>query len=240
MQASRLRAEAAADPLGGQSEERLHRPDTELVQAVSNPRIDAQPTQPHPSCQPPLDGTIGNHRHRLGGREGSGDGIGAEPRESDRDRGPKTAHPERRDDLLCPPAQRCMEIRQPGGVQPEHSRLVTGRLDVGAESVQALVDRHDAPLDVGGRHLAGMQGMCQRQGGAVAHPGADASGPGLFVHPEDQALRLVAIDHRHRPAGPFGVALQQELQWELRQLNARHPVHDTTPRRAIPGRAACP
>ena len=133
-----------------------------------------------------------------------------------------------------------MEIRQPGGVQPEDPWLVTARLDAGAESVQAIDDRRDALLDVGGRRLAGVQGVRQRQAGAVAHPGPDAGRARLLVHPEDHALRLVAIDHRHRPVDPVGMALQQELERERRQLNARHPVHGTTPRRSIPDRAACP
>ena len=133
-----------------------------------------------------------------------------------------------------------METRQPGGVQPEDSRLVTARLDIGAEPVQAIGNRLDPSLDVGRRHLAGVQGMRQRQAGAVAHPGPDTGRAGLFVHPEDHALRLVAIDHRHRSAGPVGMALQQELERERRQLNARHPVHGSTPRRATPGRVACP
>ena len=240
MQAARLRAEAAADPLARQSEKRLHRPDTELVQAVAQRRVDAQPTEPHPSRQHPFGSAIGDHRHRLAGREGPGDRLGAEPREPDRNRRPKAARLERRHDLPRPPAERRMEAGQPRGVQPEDPRLLAGRLDIGAEPVQAPGNRRDTALDVGGRHLAGVQGVRQRQAGAVAHPGPDAGRACLPVHPQDHALRLVAIDHRHRPAGPVGMALEQELQWELGQLNARHPVHDTTPRRAIPDRGACP
>ena len=89
MQASRLRAEAAADPLRGQSQERLHRPHTELVQTVPEHRIDAQPTQPHPTRLHPFGSRVADHRHRLAGREGPGDGTGTEPREPDRDRRPK-------------------------------------------------------------------------------------------------------------------------------------------------------
>ena len=133
-----------------------------------------------------------------------------------------------------------MEIRQPGGVQPEDSRFVTRRLDVGAESAQTIADRRDTLLDIGRRHLAGVQGVRQRQAGAVTHSGPDTGCTCLLVHPEDHALWLVTVDHRHRPASPVGMAFQQELEREHRQLNARHPVHGTTPRRSIRGRAACP
>ena len=269
VQAVRLRPEAAADTGAGQCEERPYRPNPELVQTVPERRIDAQPAQPHPPRPHPFDRRIVDHRHRFAGREGPGDGMGAEPREPDRDRRPEAIPSERKDDLPRPPVQatlpagarpwrwtwvrrdrllvparnagrRRMEVRQPGSVQPEDPRIVTGRFDIGAESEQALDDRRDTPPDVGGRRLAGVQGVGQRQAGAVTHPDPDAGHAGLVVDLEDHALRLVAIHHRHRPAGPAGVALQQELQWECRQLNARHPVHGTTPRRAIPGRAACP
>ena len=240
VQALRLRTEAAADALGRQVEEGPDGADTELVQAVAERRGDPQPIERHPPCQRPFAGGIADHRHRLVAGEGPGDRLGAEPREADRDHGPEAARPQRHHNVPRPASQRRMQTRQPGGVQPEDPRLVAGRLDVGAEPVQALGDRSDPPLDVGGRHLAGVQGVGQRQTGTVAHPGPHAGRPSLLVDLEDHALRLVAIHHRHRPAGPAGVALQQELQRECRQLNARHPVHGNTPRRAIPGRAACP
>ena len=79
MQALRLRAETTADPVGGQSEERPHGSDPEHVQAVPEHRVDAQPAQPHPSRPHSFGSGVADHRHRLAGREGPGDGMGAEP-----------------------------------------------------------------------------------------------------------------------------------------------------------------
>ena len=240
VQALRLGTEAAAQPGGRQLQEGAHRADAELPQAGAERRVDAQPIQRRLPRQHPLPGRIPDHRRPLAGRDGLGDRIGAEPREADDSRCLQSARAERRGDLVRPLAERCIQVRQPGGVQPEDPRLVPAGLDAGTETAQPGESVRRALLDLPGRHLAGVQRARQRQAGGVAHPPADAGRARRLVHPEDDALRLVAIDHRHRPVGPAGMALQEELEREGRQLNARHPVHDTTPRRSIPDRAACP
>ena len=243
VQALGIRTETPAHSRRGQIQESSHRPDAELLQAVAKRRVDAQPVQRRLPRQHPLGGRVPEHRRGRsgrGGRRGPGDGVGAETGEADGDRRPQPGRPERSEDPVRPLAGRRIEVRQAGGVQPEHARLVTTRLDVGGEPAQPVRERRDLALDLGRRHLGGVQRARQRQAGAVAHPGTDARLLRRLVRPEDHPLRLVAVDHRHGAALPIGTPSQQELERERRKLSAGHPVHGTTPGRSSPDRAACP
>ena len=262
----RLAAEAPADAGGGQPQERPHGADPQLVEGVAQRGVDVEPAQGNAAGRPPLGRGVLEHRypavrlsgprprmlgvveHRDAGIRPSAGGfppgprqrIGAEPGEPHHHPCPEPHRPKLNPHPARPVHEGGEQRLQPRGVEPEHPGTSARRLDAGREPPQQAGDRGDAGLDVAGRHLGRAQPAGQRQPRRVRHAGQHPGPAGRLVHPLDDPLRPITVNHRRRLRRPLGVPTHQQLQGQRRHVNTGHPVHDTPRRASTRVRPACP
>ena len=246
MQPMRLAAEPPADAGGRQPQERPEGADPELVEGVAQTGVDVEPAQEDAAGRLPLGRGVAEHRHpavrppAVRFPTGSRQRIRAEPGEPHHHPAPEPRRPQMPPHPARPVHQGGEQRLQPGGIEPEHAGMGAGRLDAGREPPEQPGNRGDAGLDIAGGHLGRAEGAGQREPRGVGHAGQHPGPAGRLVHPLDDPLRPVAVDHRRRLRRPPRMPAHQQLERQRRHVNTGHPVHDTPRRASTRARPACP
>ena len=160
---------------------------------------------------------------------GFGTGIGSEAGPADGDDAFEFLFGESLADLFGPVLEGREDVLEAGGVEPEDAGFVGGGFDEGAEMFEPAGELDDFMGDLAFGDDAGVEFAGEGESGCVAHAGEDAVAAGAFVGPEDQSLGFVLVDNDGGFRAPVGVASEEELERQGREVNTGPLVHDRGP-----------
>ena len=170
---------------------------------------------------------------------------GPEPGEAHGDRSAKPVRRKVLPERLGPLGKRAEEAGEAGSAKPERSGGAAAGppfclsfcrpFQVGAPAPEALRQPTSFRLRFRGADMAGPERGAGGDRRDLPHSGTDAERDRPAVGPANPRLGLLVADRRHRILAPFGVAPEQDLQRQRRDVNTCQPVHDIPSRSGIRG-----